>query len=1019
MAEIAQYIDRAKIECQDIGTWEFNVNTNEILFDDQWLELIGYKRDEAVFGRNFWEERIHPEDKAIVLEWFDNFIKGITDKYKLEYRLKTKEGFYVHVLDIGSIIKQEAYTHFKKIKILTVEVSGKITIQSEIEEEKYKSIFEHLNDAFCQFDFSGQITEANINFCKLFDILEHEIKESNVQSFCNVNLLNYFFRDLTNNTDKHNPFFETTIITRHGKEIPVSVSSRIITVSGNGIIQAFIRDISERRNIEQALFDEKLRYQALVEHSPMIITRFGKNLRCQYASPNIVDMLGIKSEMIVGKRLLEMNFPFSLSKYLEEKIKWVIKKNKVLKINFCLDIPSEVKHFDAILVPETIPNSFVDSVLITYSDVTEKINSERELNYSKQRLEELEKRVHFGTYEIDLMTGVSKWSNEALLIYDRDPAGTAPTLDEFYYDYLHPDDFLLVQQSINDCILNANNVNISYRINTSNGGVKFINDVIIAELNRENGKPVKLLGTITDVTEKKIIENRLMTEHDVLQVIMDNVPDAVYLKNRQGQFIRANKALSDFLLLDGPELLIGKTSYDFFPKEVADSITEVEQNIFNIGIPSVNQEYEFEFPSGKYWLSSTTVGVRDNNGNVTQIAGISRNINQYKYTQEQLKQEKEKAEVADKLKSAFLANMSHEIRTPINGIIGFANLLETREFPKDKQIRYLGIINNSGKLLLNLINDIIDIAKIEAGQITIEYSNVDLKELMNDIYDFFSGVKKRKEKELVDIYVEMPSENKHQTFYTDPYRLKQIINNLINNALKFTEKGQIVFGYKPEADNILFYVRDSGIGMSEEETGIVFERFKQAGISSKKKEGTGLGLAISKGLVELLGGKIWVNSKPGSGSVFYFNIPFHCSYQVDVKQDVNQNHHAELGYNWLGKNLLLVEDEEINYLYVNELLFDTGINLVHTFTAEEAIEFCKSNIPVDIILMDIRLPGLNGLEATRLIKKIRNSVPIIAQTAYAMENERKDCLEAGCDHYLTKPFDQEGLFKVLNMYVGK
>ena len=221
MAEIAQYIDRAKIECQDIGTWEFNVNTNEILFDDQWLELIGYKRDEAVFGRNFWEERIHPEDKAIVLEWFDNFIKGITDKYKLEYRLKTKEGFYVHVLDIGSIIKQEAYTHFKKIKILTVEVSGKITIQSEIEEEKYKSIFEHLNDAFCQFDFSGQITEANINFCKLFDILEHEIKESNVQSFCNVNLLNYFFRDLTNNTDKHNPFFETMVAIARAEGIAV------------------------------------------------------------------------------------------------------------------------------------------------------------------------------------------------------------------------------------------------------------------------------------------------------------------------------------------------------------------------------------------------------------------------------------------------------------------------------------------------------------------------------------------------------------------------------------------------------------------------------------------------------------------------------------------------------------------------------------------------------------------------------------------------------------------------------
>jgi CheY-like chemotaxis protein/two-component sensor histidine kinase len=360
--------------------------------------------------------------------------------------------------------------------------------------------------------------------------------------------------------------------------------------------------------------------------------------------------------------------------------------------------------------------------------------------------------------------------------------------------------------------------------------------------------------------------------------------------------------------------------------------------------------------------------------------------------------------------------MSHEIRTPINGILGFANLMEMREFTREKEIQYLQIINSSGKLLLNLINDIIDIAKIEAGEIKIESASVDINALLTDLRDFYQGEKIRRSKNHIEIRISIPVDTSQVTIETDPFRLRQVINNLISNSLKFTDKGYVEFGYSIEKSKILFFVRDTGIGMTKEDSFMVFERFKQVGCASKKKEGTGLGLAISRGLVEILGGEIWAKSSPNEGSEFYFTIPLSESKQLPAEL-IQEKTVPVKNYSWTGKTLLLVEDEEVNYLYINELLSYTGINLLHVITAEEAIKICKSSQHLDLILMDMRLPGINGFDATRLIKRIRKNVPIIAQTAYAMENERKHCLEAGCDHYMTKPFDQEILFTVLDSYL--
>jgi two-component system CheB/CheR fusion protein len=1001
------------------GFWRFNVPSNSIEFDENLLQVYGYSPDDINSSFDFCMSISHPDDLPRIFQASKEHMEGKTPSFSAEIRVFTKTGELCWILVNGQIIKRAPDGAPLELIGTFTDITERMAFQKLLFEsqEKYKSIFEHLNDAYCRFDFSGKIIEINKNLCDLLGVKYNELIDSNVKLFFPNHAIKYLHRRLSRIIDNQSVNFEIEIVTPKRKALPISVSARLITSKNNGIIQALIRDVTERRQYEKAILDEKMKLNAIIEHSPNAIARFSRSFKCQYISPNFEKITGISSELCIGKKMAEFALQQSLISHIEEKMRWVLRRNKEQSISFSIDTPFGTKHFESIIVPESSSTNTVEYLLMTFMDVTERVNHERELNVSRQKLEDAQLNVHFGTSELDLITGEVKWSSEMYQIFERDPQLPAPSRDEYYYSFVHPDEYQYVWDTINSCTNNQVSANITYRIITSSGKIKHASNITRIE-NDQFGNPRKLYSYIVDITEKKQIEDRLFAERDMLQIIMDNVPDAVYFKDKDGHYLRANKALASLLGLKSPEQFLGKTDYDLFPKEMADTLAEAEQLIFLSGYPEINYEKEIKAPFGIVWLSTTMVGVKDQNGNVTQLVGIARDFTQYKLAEEQLRNAKEKAEQADKLKSTFLANMSHEIRTPLNGILGFANLMELREFKREKEIEYLRIINNSGKVLLNLINDIIDIAKIEAGQINIEKSDVDLHTIFSELSEFYDSEKQRRDKANLEIVPIIPEDPALRFVATDPFRLRQVISNLINNSLKFTDQGSIEFGYVSANNNLLFFVKDTGIGMSDNDTRIIFERFKQVGMSSRKKEGTGLGLAISKGLVEILGGNIWVQSQLGVGSEFFFTIPLEV---IDPKRQTDTLPYfspARVEYKWPGKTVLLVEDEDVNYVYINELLEITGINLLHVSTAEEAINICKSAFKIDLILMDMRLPGINGFDATRVIKKLRSDVPIIAQTAFAMENERKNCLDAGCDHYLTKPFDQNILFKTLNSFLS-
>lgn len=390
--------------------------------------------------------------------------------------------------------------------------------------------------------------------------------------------------------------------------------------------------------------------------------------------------------------------------------------------------------------------------------------------------------------------------------------------------------------------------------------------------------------------------------------------------------------------------------------------------------------------------------------------------------EENLKIVKSKAEETDRLKTAFLANMSHEIRTPMNAIIGFTELLLNEKHSKNHKNDYLKLIRKSSANLLNLIEDIIDIAKMESKQVKIRYKVCKPFEIMADLKIVFSETLRRfgtdQDVELI-LNVDKPEEN--IVVYTDGERLKQVISNLLNNAAKFTSKGFIEYGYRVHDNTrLFFYVRDSGIGVPEDMKDKIFERFYQVDEHLKlNMGGAGLGLAICKNIINLMGGTIWIESKVGEGSVFSFELPYR-----EVPRNVQEKMVQVPTFNktsypaWHDKVILIAEDDDINFIYLREILSKTGAKILHAKNGLKAINFTESQEKIDLILMDIKMPEVDGIEATRYISAIRPHIPIVAQTAYALDGDKAKCINAGCCAYITKPVEMGKLFQVIEKYIS-
>lgn len=387
-----------------------------------------------------------------------------------------------------------------------------------------------------------------------------------------------------------------------------------------------------------------------------------------------------------------------------------------------------------------------------------------------------------------------------------------------------------------------------------------------------------------------------------------------------------------------------------------------------------------------------------------------------KETNKELQKAKVKAEESDQLKSAFLANMSHEIRTPMNGIMGFAELLKEADLSTEEQKDYIEIIGKSGSRLLNIINDIVDISKIESGQMNAVFSATNIDEQLLYMQNFF---KPETQDKGILLLLKKPIDYGETIIRTDQEKFYAILINLVKNAIKFTQKGIIELGYEKKGDYIEFFVKDTGIGISKDRQQAIFERFIQADFNDKMaRQGAGLGLSIAKAYVELLGGKIWVESELEKGSTFYFTLPYKIKLEEDNCSQFNiLTIHEDCQIDKL--KILIAEDDKISRLLIQKVVQSFSKEILIAKNGLEAVQICRKNPDIDLVLIDIQMPQMNGYEATKKIRKFNENIIILAQTAFALEGDKEKTIEAGCNGYIPKPIKKEEMSGLIQLHFGK
>lgn len=570
---------------------------------------------------------------------------------------------------------------------------------------------------------------------------------------------------------------------------------------------------------------------------------------------------------------------------------------------------------------------------------------------------------------------------------------------------------------------------IGYPISIKGKREGFIGFEFMVRTNNYECAELEILKIAADIIgfsiERKQSDKSLRKTEEMYQLIYENTGAATATLKTDMTILMANSEFERLIGIPRQELEGKKRLLDFLEKKDQPVLQRYHYMLLS-NSEDVPRNYEFSYINIEgqtrqaYMTGATLLDPK------TIVLSFI-DITEFKNVEKQLCLSKEKAEESDRLKSAFLANVSHEIRTPLNAITGFSALLAKPDLPPDKKVKYIKQILTGSTELVNLIDNVLDISRIESGTLKLKTTEFLLKVKLHEIWEFYEDIKVQKGKENLKIRLNIPPGKESLMILTDHMRLQQILVNLIDNAIKFTSSGFVEFGYTMfpshlqdrKKESLLFFVKDSGIGIAKKNKEKIFERF----VKIVEKEGylyrgAGLGLSLARDLVHLLNGEIWVESAIGKGSTFYFTIPY-TSLKIKVQKSKKTADKEKLNY--ADKTILIAEDTESNYLYIKEILSNTGVQLLRAKDGNEAIElFRKNKDVINLIFMDILMPELDGFEASQKIRKIRDDITIIAQTAFTFEGELENGLYAGCfTDYILKPFDLKSIYKLLEKYLFK
>lgn len=544
-----------------------------------------------------------------------------------------------------------------------------------------------------------------------------------------------------------------------------------------------------------------------------------------------------------------------------------------------------------------------------------------------------------------------------------------------------------------------------------------------------SGQIVEIQAVFWDVTEREENRAALARERDLLRTLMDSLPDLIYVKDVQGNYITVNRSLQRLWGSPPLETIVGRNVFDFVRDDLAETYARVDMDVLRNDRAVIDSEEQVLTSTGERRIYSTTkVPLHDQSGNVTGLVGIDRDITRRKRAEEDLRKARLAADAANRAKSDFLANMSHEIRTPLNAVIGITDLLlegELGQLHRD----YLEIIRDSGESLMVVINDILDFSKIEAGRLELEAKAFQLPEVVQNAIKALTLRAHDRELQLkCEVGTNVPD-----WVMGDAVRLRQVLTNLVGNSIKFTPKGEVAvvvecLNATDDKATVQFLVRDTGIGIPSHKLDHIFKAFVQADASTTRRfGGTGLGLAICTRLVHAMGGQLQVRSQVDVGSEFFFTLKFTrttCPVEEAAGPAATTQIVSQPAINGTvaeptvkgPRRILLVEDSLMNQVLAIGILQREGYTVTVANNGVEAVEAFAAE-PFDLILMDLQMPDMDGLQATAAIRRIESNrgghIPILAMTAHALTGDRERCLAAGMDGYLAKPIRMKDLVRAI------
>ena len=762
-------------------------------------------------------------------------------------------------------------------------------------------------------------------------------------------------------------------------------------------------DLPGTKDVVDFIDDERHIFKALTENLKSAVYIFDKTGRFTYLNPAAEKITGYSTEELKRMQFFDIVHPDHRDIVRQRGFLRLESENKTPTYEFkILSKDNSEKWVEITNKSVTIGNKKL--VLGSAVDINERKEAEEKLKVEQAYLE----RLFENSPEAIVITSnngkVEHVNREFIRLfgYSKEEA-----LGNFIDDLISPKDRYDEASEKTETVAKGQRISAETVRRHKNG--KLIQVSILGAPIEVEGAQRAVYGIYRDISDRVKAQEALKESKAQLQYVLNNTKDIILQVDLKGNFIFVNKAAEEMTGYEQDELL-QKSFYDFVVPDYHQLIEERVRK--RIKREPLTDSFKFEILTKndeRIWIELTTSPVVKD-GMVVGIQGVARNISQRIEFEENLKKAKEKAEDADRLKSAFLANMSHEIRTPMNAILGFSRLLNNPAISKEQQNEYVEIINSRGNHLLQVINDIIDLSKIDSSQLNLEIREFNLNHFLNEIYSNFLQKIQEEHGNAVDFKLEKGLIDPEATIELDKTRLEQVLSYILVNAMKYTKNGLIKLGYEIDEnhDNLIFFIQDTGVGIPKDKQDVIFERFRQSDDSTTREYGgTGLGLSISKGLIELMGGKIWLKSEPGKGTVFYFSLPYNTSIETTNSYENKNKSKPYMKYDWSEKKILIVEDDPLSSKFLETILEDTNATILLAKDGQEAIDKSKQTEDLALILMDIQLPGMSGNEATKEIREIRPDLPIIAQTAHAMAEDKNRSLDAGCDDYITKPLNMD------------